>query len=675
MPFFGKSGMPGPDMGKGGMPGPDMGKGGMPGLDMGKGGMPGFFLQEREAGSVPAGRMPFPSKQAVHVPAQAEQLLGQQASASHHAPAPEAPSIFGTLPRGSIDQRAAQIQMHGNDHPFQQKGHSLFSGIAASHQQQAAPERGAPVGFNPAQFQHELQVAPQLGRPFGSSMMQQGPRAPPVQNGGGIGGLARRPAKLQILHARLDEVYASIAASGFPDLEEAFFQGLCKRFDKFSQFQAEHPDLARLHQGPRGMAIPFGESNRHRHSSQTPPQKKARQDAGPSIQELRDAYLANAHLGNRPMSERLPRHAEDKRLPLTRDADDGPNRLTEKRKAMEVKKKKDPNAPKMPNGGGYGCFFEENFAKIKATLPAGHKTTDVSKAAGPQWKALSDEIKKPYAAMYQKKMDLYKVAMEEYKKTKPGSVKEEDNEEAEDEATVPGASASSSGLSSRKRGRADGQNFAMPVAAPSAGDASAPVVAPAAAPAAADGMIGDASAFAVPRSPGIWNLREHMFKKSGAAAASAAAAGMTGEGADDQHAAMPGDASAPAVAPAAAEEPGPAEEPAPAVAPAPASAAAEGMIGEGADDQHAAMPGDAQEGSDFELPDYESTCSQENASAPAVAPAPAPASAAAAGMIPEGADDQHAAIPGEVAVPAASSAGAPDMSDGEVAMPAEESDQ
>merc|ERR1712193_339358 len=53
---------------------------------------------------------------------------------------------------------------------------------------------------------------------------------------------------------------------------------------------------------------------------------------------------------------------------------------TEKRKARELKRK-DPNAPKKPSGGGYGVYLAENRAKIVKSLPAGsNQTTDVAKA-------------------------------------------------------------------------------------------------------------------------------------------------------------------------------------------------------------------------------------------------------------------------------------------------------
>jgi len=105
---------------------------------------------------------------------------------------------------------------------------------------------------------------------------------------------------------------------------------------------------------------------------------------------------------------------------------------SEKRKAKEGKKKKDPNAPKRPAGGAYGVFLAENRQKIVKSLPAGHKITDVAKAAGEQWKALPEAAKKPYEEKYQKLMGEFRKAMEEYKKTH-GADDDEDEDEDEDE--------------------------------------------------------------------------------------------------------------------------------------------------------------------------------------------------------------------------------------------------
>jgi len=116
---------------------------------------------------------------------------------------------------------------------------------------------------------------------------------------------------------------------------------------------------------------------------------------------------------------------------------------TEKRKAKEMKtSKKDPNAPKKPAGGGYGVYVSENREKITKSLPAGHKMTDVGKAAGVEWKALSEAAKKPYVDKYDKKQAEYKAALAEYKKTLPtgaddGGEDEEDEEEEEPAEATP----------------------------------------------------------------------------------------------------------------------------------------------------------------------------------------------------------------------------------------------
>lgn len=100
------------------------------------------------------------------------------------------------------------------------------------------------------------------------------------------------------------------------------------------------------------------------------------------------------------------------------------------------KKKKDENAPKRPAGGGYGVFLSENREKIAKSLPVGHKMTDVGKAAGEQWRALSDDAKQPYEAKYQAKSAAYKVAMAEYSKTH-GEGAGSEGEDAEEEEEAP----------------------------------------------------------------------------------------------------------------------------------------------------------------------------------------------------------------------------------------------
>jgi len=107
---------------------------------------------------------------------------------------------------------------------------------------------------------------------------------------------------------------------------------------------------------------------------------------------------------------------------------------SERRKAKEGKKEKDANAPKKPAGGGYGVYLAENRAAIVKSLPAGHKITDVTKAASAQWNALSDAAKKPFQDKYLQKVEEYKVALEEYKKTLPEDAEiDEEDGDAEEE--------------------------------------------------------------------------------------------------------------------------------------------------------------------------------------------------------------------------------------------------
>eukprot|EP00747_Dinoflagellata_sp_TGD_P186233 gnl/TRDRNA2_/TRDRNA2_43159_c0_seq1.p1 gnl/TRDRNA2_/TRDRNA2_43159_c0~~gnl/TRDRNA2_/TRDRNA2_43159_c0_seq1.p1 ORF type:complete len:202 (+),score=86.44 gnl/TRDRNA2_/TRDRNA2_43159_c0_seq1:82-687(+) len=103
------------------------------------------------------------------------------------------------------------------------------------------------------------------------------------------------------------------------------------------------------------------------------------------------------------------------------------------KKGKTGKKEKDPNKPKKPAGGAYGVFLSENRDKIKAALPAGHKITDVTKAAGAKFKALSDKEKAPYEKKYQALKAAYEKAMKSYKPPAGAAEDEEDDDEDEDE--------------------------------------------------------------------------------------------------------------------------------------------------------------------------------------------------------------------------------------------------
>jgi hypothetical protein len=113
---------------------------------------------------------------------------------------------------------------------------------------------------------------------------------------------------------------------------------------------------------------------------------------------------------------------------------------SEKKKAKEekkAKKAKDPNMPKKPAGGGYGRFLAANRAKIVSSLPKDHKITDVTKAAGLQWKALSDADKKPYEDAYAAAVVEFKKSMEEYKAAHPDAAESENDVEDEKEKKSP----------------------------------------------------------------------------------------------------------------------------------------------------------------------------------------------------------------------------------------------
>jgi len=87
---------------------------------------------------------------------------------------------------------------------------------------------------------------------------------------------------------------------------------------------------------------------------------------------------------------------------------------TEKRKAKEgkLKKQKDPNAPKRPAGGAYGCFMAANRAAFAKQCPG--SITEVAKLAGEKWKAASAAEKEKYEKEYKVKADAYQEAMKLY---------------------------------------------------------------------------------------------------------------------------------------------------------------------------------------------------------------------------------------------------------------------
>lgn len=107
-------------------------------------------------------------------------------------------------------------------------------------------------------------------------------------------------------------------------------------------------------------------------------------------------------------------------------------------KGKGEKKEKDPNKPKKPAGGAYGVFLAEKRESVKASLPAGHKITDVTKKVGEMWKTISESEKAKYEKVFAEKNAAWKAAMEEYKKNggADDDGEEEDGEEEDEEEKV-----------------------------------------------------------------------------------------------------------------------------------------------------------------------------------------------------------------------------------------------
>ena len=83
------------------------------------------------------------------------------------------------------------------------------------------------------------------------------------------------------------------------------------------------------------------------------------------------------------------------------------------RKLCEEKKTKDPDAPKRPAGGAFGCFLAKNRAAFTKECE-GQPVTAVTKLASAKWKALGDDEKKIFEEEYKAKMEAYQEAMKAY---------------------------------------------------------------------------------------------------------------------------------------------------------------------------------------------------------------------------------------------------------------------
>lgn len=93
--------------------------------------------------------------------------------------------------------------------------------------------------------------------------------------------------------------------------------------------------------------------------------------------------------------------------------DAGGEKKAIQRKGKMEKKKKDPEAPKKPTGGAYGCFMAKN-RKAFQEQTKGQPATAVSKMGAAKWKELSEKDKKIYEDEYQKKKEEYEEAKKSY---------------------------------------------------------------------------------------------------------------------------------------------------------------------------------------------------------------------------------------------------------------------
>ena len=113
--------------------------------------------------------------------------------------------------------------------------------------------------------------------------------------------------------------------------------------------------------------------------------------------------------------------------------DAGGEKKTIQRKGKASKEKKgnkvkDPEAPKKPAGGAYGCFLAKNRAAFQKEC-VGQPVTAVTKLASTKWKELNAEEKKIYEDEYQAKKEAYQEAMKSYvPKAVPDAEEEQDGE-------------------------------------------------------------------------------------------------------------------------------------------------------------------------------------------------------------------------------------------------------
>lgn len=85
-------------------------------------------------------------------------------------------------------------------------------------------------------------------------------------------------------------------------------------------------------------------------------------------------------------------------------------------KVAGMKLRKNPLAPKVPAGGGYGVFLEEHRQEITKGLgPYRRAGPAVTKEAGKQWKALGSPDRRAYKEKFAAKSAAYKKELEDFK--------------------------------------------------------------------------------------------------------------------------------------------------------------------------------------------------------------------------------------------------------------------
>jgi len=85
-----------------------------------------------------------------------------------------------------------------------------------------------------------------------------------------------------------------------------------------------------------------------------------------------------------------------------------------KKSRAKARAKKDPNAPKRPLSA-YMRWLQDNRQQIVASLPAGQQgVAAVAKAAGVQWKTVSEDEKRKYQDLVEAAKAEYQKQLEEY---------------------------------------------------------------------------------------------------------------------------------------------------------------------------------------------------------------------------------------------------------------------